>query len=277
MLQSFDHTWIFRVLLLALLATAAYAAFRHEQRRHARQRHALEEEVRTRLLELRAANARLEQASQTDPLTGLRNHRYLANQLPADLAWYERERPRADRAEWALGFVLVEVDGATALGETERTQALHHAAQVLGSLVRSCDYVARWGEGFLLVLRPLPERRLDGLRQRIRDAFAQPWHRDDAAATGRLSCSTGLAEYPLREARRLGISWEDTVELAGAALRWVQARGGDGWAVLRPTMLAEVPQITGDLSREAVESLLRVGRLHLDASPAGRRSAGSTA
>ena len=99
----------------------------------------------------------------------------------------------------------------------------------------------------------------------------------DAAADLRLSCSTGLAEYPLREGRRLGIAWEDTVELAGAALRWVQGRNGDGWAVLRPTMLAEVPQIAGDLSRDAVDSLLRVGRLHLDAAPSMQRSTGMPA
>ncbi|HTM69888.1 MAG TPA: hypothetical protein VL118_03285, partial [Luteimonas sp.] len=66
--QPFQETWLFELLLAALLATAVYALFRHEQRRHARQRHALEEEVRSQVLELHAANARLEQRAQSDPL-----------------------------------------------------------------------------------------------------------------------------------------------------------------------------------------------------------------
>jgi hypothetical protein len=70
----------------------------------------------------------------------------------------------------------------------------------------------------------------------------------------------------LRSARQSGIGWEQVVELAAAALRRVQRQGGDGWAILHPASPAELPQIVDDLGGQAVESLLRTGRLRLDGS-----------
>ncbi|MGN6112446.1 MAG: GGDEF domain-containing protein [Luteimonas sp.] len=265
--QPFPETWLFELLLAVLLATAVYALFRHEQRRHARQRQALEEEVRSQVLELHAANARLEQRSQSDPLTGLRNHRYLANQIHADLAWYERDRPRAGHDSRVLGFVLVEPDGLAALPSAERTASLLAAAQVLGTQARACDYIVRWEDGLLVVTRPLPERALEAVAARLHEAFAL--HAGDGAAAlpGR-RCSIGAAAYPLRSARQFGIGWEQVVELAGAALRSVQRQGGDGWAVLHPASPAELPQIVDGLGGLAVDSLLRTGRLRREGQAA---------
>jgi GGDEF domain-containing protein len=264
MLQPFQETWLFEFLLATLLATAVYALFRHEQRRHARQRKALEDEVRSQVLELHAANARLEQRSQSDPLTGLRNHRYLANQVPADLAWYERDRPRAGHDTRMLGFVLVEPDGLAALPSAQRVAALLAAAQLLGAETRACDYVVRWEDGFLVVTRPLPERGLEAVASRLHEAFAL--HVAGAGASEQTipRCSVGAAAYPLRSARQFGIGWEQVVELAGAALRRVQRQGGDGWAVMHPATPAELPQIVDDLGGQAVDSMLRAGRLRLD-------------
>jgi GGDEF domain-containing protein len=271
--QPFQETWLFELLLAALLATAVYALFRHEQRRHARQRQALEEEVRSQVLELHAANARLEQRSQSDPLTGLRNHRYLANQIHADLAWYERDRPRAGHDARVLGFVLVEPDGLGALPPAERTAALLAAAQVLGTQARACDYIVRWEDGLLVVTRPLPERALEAVAARLHDAFALQAAGNGAAAQPGRRCSVGAAAYPLRSARQFGIGWEQVVELAGAGLRHVQRQGGDGWVVLHPASPAELPQIVDGLGGLAVDSLLRTGRLRLEGASARNAAA----
>ncbi len=271
--QPFQETWLFELLLAVLLATAVYALFRHEQRRHARQRQALEEEVRSQLHELHAANARLEQRSQSDPLTGLRNPRYLANQLPADLAWYERDRPRAGHDARVLGFVLVEPDGLAALAPRERTAALLAAAQVIGTQARACDYVLRWEDGFMVVTRPLPERGLAAVAARLHEAFALHAAGDGGALPPAPACSVGAAAYPLRSARQFGIGWEHAVELAGAALRRVQRQGGDGWAVLHAASPAELPQIVDGLGAQAVEALLRAGRLRQEGPVAPRAMA----
>jgi len=53
---------------------------------------------------------RWELASQTDPLTGLHNRRYLSNQIPADLACYERENRRHGGQDNTPPFALVDID-----------------------------------------------------------------------------------------------------------------------------------------------------------------------
>ena len=50
---------------------------------------------RLRAESLRLANLQLEHASQTDPLTGLHNRRYLTTQIPVDMAFYDREQERS--------------------------------------------------------------------------------------------------------------------------------------------------------------------------------------
>jgi ligand-binding sensor domain-containing protein/GGDEF domain-containing protein len=255
----FHETWLFKLLLATLLATIAYAAFRQQQQRHGAQRASLEQEVQTRTMQLHAAKARLEKASQTDPLTGLRNARYLANQIPADLAWYERDRKRSSDFDQALGLVLVELDGGSEV-------LLMQAAQLLGSLVRGSDYVVRWGDGFLLVLRPLPDRRLEAIGARIRDAFAKYPFAVEGGTPLRLGCSAGMVEYPLRGARQQGVGWEQMVELADVGMRWVQRHGGDGWALLRPASYAELPRMLRGLSPQDIDALLRAGRLHMETS-----------
>ncbi|HEY0310685.1 MAG TPA: two-component regulator propeller domain-containing protein [Luteimonas sp.] len=259
-LPRFHETWLFRVLMGALLATLAYALFRHQQQRYARQRAQLAQEVQSRTLELNVAKARLEKASQTDPMTGLRNERYLANQVPADLAFYERDRKRSDGFDQSLGLVLVEPG-------TREPGALVEVAQLLASLVRGSDYVARWGDGFLLVLRPLPDHRLETIGERIRDAFAGQRFPRAGAAAAPLDYALGMVEYPLRGARQQGVGWEQMVELADVGLRWVHARGGHGWVLLRPSSHADLPRLLQGLSPDDLEGLLRAGRLHLRASP----------
>ncbi len=263
----FYETWIFRALLAALLVMLLYAGYRQQLQRHSRQRTELESLVQERTRELHAANARLEKASQTDPLTGLRNRRYLANQLPADLAYYDRERKRVGGYDQVLVFALVDLDFFKSVndlhGHKAGDQVLLQVAQVLGSLARSSDYLARWGgEEFLLVFRPMEGRFLETIGHRIRTAvsthdfdigLSQPLH---------LTCSVGLSEYPLFRDAQQGLGWEQMVELADAALYWVKQHGRDGWAAFRPTLHTDLATLMRDLQL-GVADLVQADRLQL--------------
>jgi diguanylate cyclase (GGDEF)-like protein len=189
---------------------------------------------------LHIANLQLEHASQTDPLTGLHNRRYLTGQIPVDLAFYDREQERSGGNEHALVFAIVDIDLFKRVNDTYGHKAGDHAlqmfAQVLTSLVQTGDYVVRWGgEEFLLVFRPMPRQAVSGLGERIRRRVAE--HVFDVGDGVRLSltCSIGLAEYPLFRNAPFELGWEQTVELADAALYWVKNNGRNGWAALRPT------------------------------------------
>ncbi len=146
---SFHETGLFRLLLAVLAASIVYAGFVQQRGAHRRQREALEQLVRQRTEALEVANLRLEDASQTDPLTGLRNRRYLANQIPADIAFYDRETLRRGSPGEVMVFALIDIDHFKAVNDTHGHQAgdrvLQQFAAVLGQLVRTGDYIARWG------------------------------------------------------------------------------------------------------------------------------------
>jgi hypothetical protein len=84
-----------------------------------------------------------------------------------------------------------------------------------------------------------------------------------------LTCSLGLAEYPLSHEGGDRIGWEVVVDLAEAALRWVKLNGRDGWAQLMPTTPSELASLLPRLALET-QALLDAGRLTLLSSKTPR-------
>jgi diguanylate cyclase (GGDEF)-like protein len=193
---------------------------------------------------LHTANVQLEVASQTDPLTGLHNRRYLTGQIPADLSFYDREHARTGNDEHALVFAIVDIDHFKRINDTyghkAGDQILQKFAQALISLVQTGDYIVRWGgEEFLLVFRPMARESVPTLGERIRRDIAERTFDIGDGLRLPLTCSIGLAEYPLFRDGLHQLGWEQTVELADAALYWVKNNGRNGWAALRPTEFSE--------------------------------------
>ncbi len=267
----FHETQLFYALLAALLASVVYAGYRQQLASHRHQRDALEALVRQRTEALEVANHRLEDASQTDPLTGLRNRRYLASQIPADIAHYTREALRHGTSDDSMVFALLDIDHFKAVndlhGHAAGDRVLQQLAQLLGQKVRVGDYVARWGgEEFLLVFRPLPRQHLSILGERLREAVAA--HRFDVGASEplRLTCSIGFVECPLLRDSRGAPGWEQLVELADRALYYVKRHGRNGWAVFRAPPGADADALSIALAVDT-EELVRSGRLQVVGSP----------
>lgn len=268
---AFHETGLFRVLLALLLASIVYGAFVQQRGAHRRQREALELLVRQRTEALEVANLRLEDASQTDPLTGLRNRRYLANQIPADIAFYDRESLRRGNPGEVMVFALIDIDHFKAVNDRHGHQAgdrvLQLLAAILGQLVRTGDYIARWGgEEFLVVFRPMPNRHLPMLGERIRAAIAG--HRFEVGAVEplHLTCSIGFIECPLFRDARGSLGWEQMVEIADRALYYVKDHGRNGWAAFRPRPDADLDALLQAL-RESRGGALDMARLELLVSP----------
>ncbi len=263
----FQETPLFLGLTLLLLGTVLYAGYRMQHRLHLRQRNQLEQQINERTGQLHVANIQLEHASQTDPLTGLRNYRYLANQIPADLAYYDREQTRGAYSSHALVFAVIGFGNVGNHDEgpepAANVTALQHAAQILGRSVRAGDYLARWQDNCLLmVFRPTPRLSVPALGERILASFARhplPDHGEQVA----LSCSVGLAEFPLAHDGKHVLGWEQAVELADAGLHWIKQHGVQGWALLRrPSPSADVPDMLHDL-RNNVVRFVAEGRLDM--------------
>jgi diguanylate cyclase (GGDEF)-like protein len=235
----FYETRWFAGLLLAVLAGVIFLGFRLQRRAHEKQRASLEQQVAERTQQLHVANLALELASQTDPLTGLHNRRYLSNQIPADLAFYERENRRTGGSDNTLLFALVDIDHFKRINDTYGHKAgdrvLQQVSEVLRRQVRVGDYLVRWGgEEFLLVCRPSARHFVPVLGERIRRAVAEHSFDLGDSVHVSLTCSIGLAESGLYLNGMQSVGWEQLVELADAALYWVKENGRNGWSALRP-------------------------------------------
>ncbi|HZH43657.1 MAG TPA: diguanylate cyclase [Lysobacter sp.] len=259
------ETRAFAAVIVLLLGALAYAGYRYQQHRHRKQRIALEGVVRQRTQALEEAKQRLEDVSRTDPLTGLRNRRYVTDQIPADLAYYDRQLALGVHQDEVMVIALVDIDHFKAVndhfGHRSGDMVLQQFAEILAAQVRSGDYVARWGgEEFLLVFRPMPRDHLRVIGRRLRNAVNG---HDFAVANGdtiQLTCSIGFAEYPLFRDVRAHFNWEALVELADQALYFVKSRGRDGWAAFRPTERTDLRTVLADIHSE-LSKLLVDGRL----------------
>lgn len=268
----FHETTLFYALTGLLLATIVYAGYRLQQHRYRRRQGELEGLIQQRTEALEIANHRLEEASQTDPLTGLRNRRYMANQIPQDLSYYDRQMQQGQHKDEVMMFALVDIDHFKNVNDTYGHKAgdrvLQQFAQVLGGLVRSGDYVVRWGgEEFLLVFRPMPTRNLEVIGERIRSSVAHYEFDIGNDTPLRLTCSAGISEYPLFRDHRVQLGWETMVELADQALYYVKSHGRDGWAAFRPTGSTDLVTLLQDL-QNGPDALIDSGRLQLLGSKA---------
>lgn len=231
---KFRETRGFIALLAAGIGLFAFAGYRLQRRRYRRSAMQLEALVQQRTLDLAEANQRLHEATQTDPLTGLRNRRYLAAQIPKDIAFYARELSAPTPHPRVLLFALADIDHFKSINDTYGhavgDRVLQQFAEVLLGQVRTGDYVARWGgEEFVLVFRPMPLAFLPVLGERLRSAIAAYPFDIGADKPLRLTCSLGLCQYPLLPGGNDSLHWEHLLELADRALYRVKREGRNGW------------------------------------------------
>jgi len=295
---AFYQTAWFRAALLLALAALAYAGYRLRVRRLEARGRGLERLVAERTGELAAAYRRIEEASLTDPLTGLRNRRFLEQSMPVDVELaarrYEEEalaeardrsadpnRPRdrgAEREETHGGadlvFLLLDLDHFKSVNDTHGHAAgdavLVQTAEVLSGVLRAADHLVRWGgEEFLAVARFVDRREAATIAEKIRAALADhPFHLPDGTILRR-TASIGYAVYPWLPARPRAIGWEEVVDLADHGLYTAKRGGRNAWVGVESTPAAEDPQATLRRFRDDPEAALAGGEMRRVGMAAG--------
>ncbi len=129
--------------------------------------------------------------SQTDPLTGLTNRRYIMDLLV-------REKADCEVARQPLSIVMVDLDHFKRIndqwGHDVGDRALVQAAEALRSAVRQDDHVGRYGgEEFLLVLPGLDGEQAQLLAERVRTAISSVELELIGGQRLRLSASLGMS------------------------------------------------------------------------------------
>ncbi len=203
-----------------------------------RLKHELEcqnEYIREQHEQLVIANERLEEASITDVLTGLRNRRFLESFLEKDveniLRAYEGGEPSVTRN---LFFMMVDLDRFKQINDTYGHQAGDLALQKFSQLIRAnCrkgDIPVRWGgEEFLIVCRDADRQFGANLAERLRRQVAETRFEVGPNRVLRLTCSIGFAFFPFFTSHPHQLSWQEVINLADRGLYAAKNSGRNAW------------------------------------------------
>ena len=269
-LPAFYQTAWFRGALGLLVLGLAYGAYGLRVRRLQARSQELERIVRERTVELEAAYLRIEDASLTDPLTQLRNRRFLEQSIPADVELAARHHEDGGAADGGsdLVFLLVDLDHFKSVNDTYGHAAgdavLIQTAEILRSTFRASDAIVRWGgEEFLVVSRFLDRSEAPALAEKLRAAVEAHEFRLADGSLLRRTCSIGFALYPFSPARPRAIPWEEIVDLADFGLYAAKRSGRNGWVGIEASK-AEDPRASLQRFLEAPEVSLeqREVRVH---------------
>jgi diguanylate cyclase (GGDEF)-like protein len=229
--------------------------------------------------ELARKNALLEQAwlqqqeaSFTDPLTQLRNRRFLMAHVEDEIALtlrrFERhQRQQAGEAatDHDLVFYMLDIDFFKAVndrhGHAAGDAVLVETARRLRNVIRETDFLIRWGgEEFLLVARATHAGDATVLAERLRAVVAEsPFDLGEGQSLA-ITCSIGFASFPFCAGEPRLASWSEVTRLADQALYVAKEEGRNRWigveARSAPRDRAHFEQICSDPRAAQAEGAL---------------------
>lgn len=232
------QTWWAYLLYVIVASVAIYAFLRSQRQKLAREAEysrRLEREVadRTRELaernqDLREANSKLHDVSHTDALTGLRNRRFLFEEITKDIdrvlrRYRDGSETLSPGGNTDLLFLVVDLDHFKPIndnyGHEAGDQMLLQVRDVLLDTCRSTTDVIRWGgDEFLLVARDANRAYAAKLAERIRDKLARRVFDLGNGKVARTTSSIGYACYPFIKEQPELLSWEEVLGVADAAM-----------------------------------------------------------
>jgi len=182
--------------------------------------------------ELERTNVVLQEASLTDPLTGLRNRRYFSATIDGDVG--QALRSHADQHDphtRDLVFYLIDADNFKEIndryGHDVGDKVLIEMSRRLSSSIRHSDVLVRWGgEEFLIVSRYTDRTEAELLAQRVLSTVADtPFDLDSTGQTIYRTCSLGWAAFPWFPDNPRAVSYEEVLTLADRGLHRAKDAG----------------------------------------------------
>jgi diguanylate cyclase (GGDEF)-like protein len=184
---------------------------------------------------LEKANNQLEELSLTDQLTGLKNRRFLLNNLNNDLPLILRKYHDNElEKDSDCIFFMVDLDHFKQVndiyGHTAGDAVLIQIKSILEGVFRETDYLVRWGgEEFLVIARFSNRENAPNLAEKLRCCFEN--HNFDIGNDNTLNktCSIGFACFPFLLDKPNNLSWERIVDIADHCLYAAKKSSRNAW------------------------------------------------
>jgi diguanylate cyclase (GGDEF)-like protein len=235
--RPFYKRWWFRALesMIALGLLVAIVNVRVHVLKKQKKR--LEEIVEARTNEIAEKNRELALLSITDPLTGLKNRRFLDATIREDMSIIQRElhnvrsgkKPYDEKAA-TLGIFMLDVDHFKKVNDLHGHEAgdfvIIEIARRLQAMMRQSDTVVRWGgEEFLIITRQSGQGDAVQLAERIRQSIEQAAFHVPSGNRIKKTVSLGFCHYPFLSGNEEKLNWQQVVALADNALYLAKQNG----------------------------------------------------
>ncbi len=219
------------VAAAAQLALFLWLGHRRKLRREEEYSYRLEQEVRARTEELANRNdelkklaVSLQESSLSDPLTGLRNRRFVFEEVSRDLATiarkYGNEREGLDPKDAVdLVFMMIDLDNFKPINDTYGHAAgdkmLIDIRDVLLGTCRRSDFVIRWGgDEFVVIAKQAHAGESEALAERIRSKIESCEFELPEGQIVRTTCSIGFTSFPLFRSQAENGELDDIINVA---------------------------------------------------------------
>jgi len=190
----------------------------------------------------------LQEASLTDPLTGLRNRRFISEVLQDDIAAFVglkkyqlkmKEQRKTTLEESVFGIFLFDIDYFKKVNDTyghdAGDQILKQFAAILKSSVRKDDALMRiGGEEFLVVLKKTKPDYLDVFVTKILQMVAQTEFDIGRGRKIQKTCSVGYISFPFYPQFPDLLSFEQCVMIADLGLYYAKENGRNQGVHIKP-------------------------------------------
>lgn len=263
------------LVLLSLLIIAAVVSLRLGALR--RRNITLKKMVDERTEELNRANEQLRRQSLTDPLTGLKNRRYLGVCMPEDVAQVRRvhrsvTQGASDRLQLNIDliFLMVDIDFFKSVndryGHSSGDLVLRQVAEIIQEKTRDTDTVVRWGgEEFLVVARNAARIDSHLLAERIRAGIEGHQFDLGNGQTIRKTCSIGFSFFPFSQLDPDLFHWEKIVDLADHCLYAAKRSGRNAWVGVYMGEKGDRDGVRRDIDTH-IERLIETGQVAIKTS-----------
>lgn len=202
-------------------------------------------ELEVKHLELKKAYQEIEAISLTDKLTGLKNRRFLENQIENDI-----EQCRRTYQNWWRGkitqpkqsdivFFIFDLDNFKQVndqyGHNAGDKVLIEFTNRMAKVFRHADYLIRWGgEEFVAIARNIDRQDATILASRMQQAVSQVPFELSKEQFSYQTCSIGFACYPPSIEQEClestqDVTWQQLISLADACLYQVKQTGKNNW------------------------------------------------